>query len=301
MMGNSDNKYTNTDLIEMQSWPLERKILVTQTRITEWYLRHKGNVYVSFSGGKDSTVLLHIVRKAYPDVPAVFIDTGLEYPEIREFVKTIDNVEWVKPKMNFRSVIEKYGYPLISKEVAQKIYEARRKPDGAAAARFDPNGEYTTKYNGRYSMVKWRWLLESDIPISHMCCRVMKKSPAHVYEKETGRKPIIATMACESHLRQTTWMKHGCNLFDSERPISQPMSFWTEQDVLQYIRKYNIPYASVYGDIVESGGGITSDDRMQQNRMRILRVWMSHGQGAYSLSASEGNAPTALRLLHEVA
>ena len=95
-------------------------------------------IYVSFSGGKDSTVLLDLVRRAIKDVPAVFIDTGLEYPEIRQFVKTIDNVIILKPEMNFRKVIETYGYPLVSKEVAQKIYEARQKPDGAVAARFDP-------------------------------------------------------------------------------------------------------------------------------------------------------------------
>ena len=64
----------------MQSWDLDKKIQVTQTRIIEWYEYFQGKVYVSFSGGKDSTVLLDIVRHIYPDVLAVYIDTGLEYP-----------------------------------------------------------------------------------------------------------------------------------------------------------------------------------------------------------------------------
>ena len=251
----SDNKYTPEDLKIMQSWPLERKIQVAQTRIIEWYQRNNGKVYVSFSGGKDSTVLLDLVRRIYPDVPAAFIDTGLEYPEIREFVKTIPNVTWLKPEMNFRKVIQTYGYPLISKEVAQKIYDSRKKPDGAVAARFDDNSEYNKKYGKRYSMSKWTWLKESDIPISHKCCVVMKKKPAKKYEKESENKPIIATMACESILRKTNWLRNGCNSFDGNRPVSQPMSFWTEQDVLRYLKEFNIPYASVYGEIKQDENG----------------------------------------------
>lgn len=209
-----------------------------------------GGVYVSFSGGKDSTVLLDMVRRMFPDVPAVFIDTGLEYPEIREFVKTVPNVTWLKPEMNFKAVIQKYGYPLISKEVAQKIYDARRTPDGKTAERFNPNGEYATAYGGRYSMVRWRWLRDSDIPISHKCCNVMKKKPAKTYERTTGRKAIVGSMACESAMRKSEWIKHGCNAFDLDRPTSKPMSFWTEQDVLKYIKHYDLPYASVYGSII---------------------------------------------------
>ena len=113
-------------LKELQALPLERKILITQTRIMEWYKHYKGNVYISFSGGKDSTVLLHLARQIYPDIPAVFSNTGLEYAEIQRFVKTWDNVDIVVPKMRFDEVISTYGYPLIGKEVAEAIYYARR-------------------------------------------------------------------------------------------------------------------------------------------------------------------------------
>lgn len=87
---------TNDELRTLQALPLDIKILKTKQRIKEWYDHWDGQVYISFSGGKDSTVLLDIARSIYADLPAVFIDTGLEYPEIRNFVKTFDNVTWVK-------------------------------------------------------------------------------------------------------------------------------------------------------------------------------------------------------------
>lgn len=113
-------------LKELQALPLERKIQITQTRIIEWYEHYKGQVCVSFSGGKDSTVLLHIARKLYPNIRAVFSNTGLEYPEIQRFVKSFDDVDIVTPSMRFDEVISTYGYPLIGKEVAEAIYYARR-------------------------------------------------------------------------------------------------------------------------------------------------------------------------------
>ena len=118
---------TIQDLQQLQGLPLNLKISMTKARIRQWINEYGENgVYVSFSGGKDSTVLLHLVREDYPDVKAVFVDTGLEYPEIRDFVKTFKNVEWLKPKMGFKQVIQKYGYPFISKEVSERVYYAQK-------------------------------------------------------------------------------------------------------------------------------------------------------------------------------
>lgn len=111
----------------MQALPLYLKVKLTKRRIRDWINEYgEDGVYVSFSGGKDSTVLLNLVREDYPRVPAVFCDTGLEYPEVRNFVKKHDNVVWLKPKMTFKQVVEKYGYPMISKEVAECVWGARK-------------------------------------------------------------------------------------------------------------------------------------------------------------------------------
>lgn len=112
-------------LAELQALPLHKKIGITIARITEFYNHFKGNVYVSLSGGKDSTVLWDIVHKLFPDVPGVFSNTGLEYPEIQQFAKSICT-DVVTPKMPFTEVIKTYGYPVISKEVSEAIYYARR-------------------------------------------------------------------------------------------------------------------------------------------------------------------------------
>lgn len=117
--------HDNKRLAELQALPLHRKIGITIARITEWYKAFNGNIYVSLSGGKDSTVLWDITHKLFPDVPAVFSNTGLEYPEIQQFAKSICT-DIVSPKMSFTEVIKTYGYPLISKEVSEAIYYARR-------------------------------------------------------------------------------------------------------------------------------------------------------------------------------
>ena len=235
----------------MQSWPLERKIMVTQARIIEWYKRFDGNVFVSFSGGKDSTVLLDLVRRVCADIPAVFVDTGLEYPENREFVKGFSNIEWLRPKYPFFEIIEKYGYPVISKEVSNVIDGARK---GQQHRIKRINGELLDS-NGNISIFncpQYKYLLDAPFKISDKCCYHMKKAPVYSYERRTGRKGFIGTMASESLLRLQSWLAAGCNAFESKRPISRPMSFWTQQDVLMYLKVTGIKYSPIYGDIIET-------------------------------------------------
>lgn len=257
------------DLKQMQSLPLEAKIRMSQRRIRDWYDYWDGKVYVSFSGGKDSTVLKHLVENTpgVYDVPSVFVNTGLEYSEIRIFAMSQPNVTVIRPEMRFDQVIKKYGYPVISKEVSNTVSGAKKNiKEGKYSLRLRQLGVQREEYGGlhdsgkhdyektvarsKFTQTKWRFLLDADFDVSDKCCYHMKKAPSKKYEKETGRKPLIGTLACESMTREAAWMKKGCNAFDAPRPSSQPMSFWTEQDVLHYLKKYDVPYCSVYGDIV---------------------------------------------------
>ena len=111
----ADLEYRKLALRQKQSLPLEGKIILAQQRIREWYDHWNGDVYISFSGGKDSTVLMHLVKELYPHVPAVFVDTGLEYPEVRKFATERADVV-LRPKLRFDQVIQKYGYPVIGKK-----------------------------------------------------------------------------------------------------------------------------------------------------------------------------------------
>lgn len=247
-MGNADMrgwmKVERWQLKQRQVLPLEAKIVLSRQRIKQWHEYWDGEVYVSFSGGKDSTVLLHLVRSVYPGCPAVFFNTGLEFPEIVQFARRAADITFVQPPMSFSDVIERYGYPVVSKETSQKIYEVRTtKSDKLRHKRLHGANN---KYKSGKIPECWKFLIDAPFAISHKCCDVLKKRPAHKYEKETDRHRILGTMAEDSHFRRQSYMRYGCNAFDLKAPRSMPMSFWTTEDVWDYIGREGLEYSPIY-------------------------------------------------------
>lgn len=236
-------------LEELMALPLEEKIERSKHLISCWYEAWDGGVYVAFSGGKDSTVLLHLVRSIFPEVVGVFCNTGLEYPEIVKFVKKTENIRWVKPKKRFGQVVREYGYPVVSKVNALKIRRLRNPTDKNENVRrlywsgYNSKGEYVRRW---MLPKKWRYLVKAPFNISERCCDILKKSPMHTFSNKNKLYPMIAMMASDSQTRLFTFSTKACNAYDARWPTSNPMAFWTEDDVWQYIRDNDLEYCEIY-------------------------------------------------------
>jgi 3'-phosphoadenosine 5'-phosphosulfate sulfotransferase (PAPS reductase)/FAD synthetase len=268
-------------LKQKQSLPLAAKVLLSQNLIRDWYNHWQGEVYVSISGGVDSTVMLDLVRSLYPDVVALFCNTGLEFPENVRQVRETDNVVWVKPKKKFKEVTEKYGFPVISKEKAQYVQQIRESKNPACIKK---RLEGIPKGNGRGKIghlpKKWMFLLDAPFKISNWCCYVMKKAPIHAYERKTGQKGFVGTMVEESYNRYASWKRYGCNAFDIKAPQSRPLSFWSKEDVWQYIKEHNLSYSKVYDMGYERTGCVACmfGIHMEKGENRFQRLKWTHNK-----------------------
>lgn len=231
------SKDDDFDWVKLTKMPLDMKVAYSKMQIQKHYIKNKGKIYVSFSGGKDSTVLLHLVRSIYPEVPGMFLDTGLEYPDIRKFVKTFDNIEWVKPCMTFKEVIKTYGYPVVSKQVASCIDLAQRG--------FPSGRRWLMKEDSWFGRPQWEFLIDAPFRVSGRCCSILKKNPAKLYERKTGRKAVIGTRIEESIRRKSAFITEQAKGGNKRGSIT-PLSIWSSKDVDEYIRRNGIEICNLY-------------------------------------------------------
>lgn len=274
-------------LDQRRGLPLHAKIQLSQNRIRAWLAHWRGRAYVAYSGGLDSTALLHLVRSVNSRIPAVFFDTGLEFPEIRAHVQATERVIWRRPAMMYRAVIDRYGFPMISKRVAQYLHEVRvnreRHPgEMTPIQRLRLTGVNSRGQRTRMSKIpeKWQFLLSAPFHISHRCCDAIKRRPARLVEKELG-PPLLGTRAAEGQQRELAYLRYGCNAFTLRRPRSTPIAFWTDADVTRYIAEHELRYAAVYDmgyartGCVFCGFGchLNSPNRFERLRDTHPRLW----------------------------
>lgn len=241
------------ELQERQRWSLQKKIDHALFTIETFISRTNGQCYVAFSGGKDSSVLLDLVRIIDKTIPAVFVNTGNEYPDIIKFVRHLRddkgyNIVELHPKMTPRQVWAKYGFPLVSKACSKGLYEIDHARDREKVL---SRLRTAREKGGSFCIVgeRWEWLMQEDFKVSHLCCKILKKDPSKQYAKETGRHPIIGTMASESRLRAMEYIySGGCNSFGEKgkKIRSTPLAIWMEDDIWGYIRERNLEICDVY-------------------------------------------------------
>jgi len=268
----------------------EDKLLIAKINIENW-VNHWGvdGVVVSFSGGRDSTVLLHLIRSMYPNVKAVFSDTGMEYPEIRNFVKTFDNVHWVKPKRTFKDVLENEGYPVVSKKVSEQIKRLRQ---GTTEANKVSHNLIRTGISkdgrsipSRMLTKKWQYLEHAPFKISDKCCDIFKKQPLKKYFHSENLKPFTGMMKSEGGQRALAYPQ--CNMYYSKEPLSNPIFLWEKEDIDRYIKENNISICEIYFDRTVNGNFIKGESRtgcmfcmfgvhMEKGENRFQKMKISH-------------------------
>ena len=222
--------------------PFSKKLL-SSNRIIKKSLKEHNNSVVCWSGGKDSTVVLDLVRKKFPDVPVVFADTGVLFPETLDFVDKIAN-DWklnlkvVKNKdVDFWNVGEKYGWPIFGKNVASNVERSLR------------SGNRRSQLNKLEN-----FLLDVKAKISGKCAKYLLENPCMKFEKESeSNLKFIGIRALESRARVRLWVDHGDlypvkHYYGKNKPIykSIPLSIWTDEDVDNYHIKNKIPICSLY-------------------------------------------------------
>lgn len=241
-------------LKEYQSMSLKDKIKLSKEIIIEFYesIDDKNSIFISSSFGKDSVVMIDLVRSLYPDIPIGYVDTGVEQPSAIELSKTYDNVLTIYPKKSMKQIVEEYGYPLpIGKEKTNTIELCRK---NLYEGNFNTirvkkmRGDFGEK--SLFNFSRYQWVIFAPFKISNKCCTYLKHEPFERFGKKYGfTNTFVGTTAEESRMRKNNLINHGFITENQARPIGH----WKVQDVLQYILDNNLQIASCYGEIILDG------------------------------------------------
>lgn len=251
------------------NWTLDQKIFHLYEVIDVFYHKFNGNVYLNFSGGKDSTVLLWFIDRwtemnGYGNIRCLFNDTTNEHKEILDFVKSFgDRVEWTRPKMTFAQTLVKYGYPVISKVQSMAIsrYQNTKREDQKI---YRLTGKKPDGTHGKVGVIskKWRFVINAPFKVTNRCCDILKKEPIKRFEKKTGLRPITGVMSTESNNRRIQYIKNGgCNIWKKGKEMCMPLSLFTEDNIWECIDRFKIKICPIYYDQVINGELVTGEKR----------------------------------------
>ena len=213
----------------------------------------ENNAYLSFSGGKDSTILHYLLDIALPNnnIPRVFIDTGIEYQMIKEFALKMAEIDKrfviIKSLTPIKPMLEKYGYPFKSKEHSLRVYQFNRGTNDKYIKKyltgFDHNGKPTTFICPK--ILKYQFEVSGKYNYSNLCCYKLKKEPAHKYEKSSGRKIVITGMRNEEGGNRA---KLGCIITSTKGKLLKfhPLIKVNEEWENWFIEKQGIKLAALY-------------------------------------------------------
>lgn len=202
----------------MTDFEFELSDRITKIKSIDELYNLRENAFISFSGGKDSTVLSRLIDEALPDnkIPRVFFNTGIEYKEILRFVrqKALEDNRFViyNSSVNIRNMLETKGYPFKSKEFAQKMYTYQR--SGYCKTVTDYLGTTGNKAKTFCCPEKLKPCFTSDfiLKVSDKCCKELKKKISEKWSKENNKPIVITGMTRgEGGVRKS---KTACTVFD---------------------------------------------------------------------------------------
>lgn len=267
-------------LISLREMNLESKIIKSKALIREAVeIFGLEKVYISYSGGKDSTVLSHIAKSLYPDILHIFANTTNEFPETLRHIKwekeyNHTNIITVIPtdKYNqiwtFKKVVENYGYPVFTKSVSNAIRTYQH-------ALSDITRQNSLEYIERNFK---KYISYIDLPISDKCCDRLKKGPLRKKARELNMECVmLGILASESYKREKDWLEYGCNVFhERNENQSRPLSFWTDNDILEYIKNYDVKIPELYHNGYNRNGcmycGFGAHLESEPNRFQKLAI-----------------------------
>lgn len=256
---------------QKQSLPYEAKVVHAQIRAQEFYDKLDGHCHVSV-GGLDSITLLLFLRSIGIDVPAISVSV-LEDKSIQRVHKELGVIQ-LKPMKSKVEVLREFGYPVLSKEIANKIALLQNPTEKNTTVRHaiitGETGAYGGYRKGTRMKLAQKWLdrfggadpeglalgyKKAPFKVSDRCCYYLKERPCDIWAKEHQSAPYLGLMASEGGRRQKALMINGCNYYSKDATRSAPFAIFDRQDLLQLALDLNVPVPAIYGEIVRDKEG----------------------------------------------